>query len=169
MTGKSTLGIPSECLSRAPRTNVLFGCQNLRSERQCHLQEFRIKRRGDGGGDRESTYGSSVNARVVVLGRAEFGYTIASNPFPKTEEHPYTLHLFFLSEPPYDPDNVALNALKSDSEEIALIDNVFYLHAPDGMGRSKLAARVERLLGVGETTRNWRTESNIGEMARVVS
>jgi len=62
-----------------------------------------------------------------------------------------------------------LNALKSDSEEIALFDNVFYLHAPDGMGRSKLAARVERLLGVGETTRNWRTESNIGEMARVVS
>jgi len=37
------------------------------------------------------------------------------------------------------------------------------------MGRSKLAARVERLLGAGETTRNWRTESNIGEMARVVS
>jgi len=62
-----------------------------------------------------------------------------------------------------------LNALKFDSEEIALIDNVFYQHAPDGIGRSKLAARVERLLGVGATARNWRTVSKIGEMARGVS
>lgn len=52
-----------------------------------------------------------------------------------------------------------MNALKFDSEEIALIDNVFYLHAPDGIGRSKLAARVERLLGVGATARNWRAAS----------
>ena len=62
-----------------------------------------------------------------------------------------------------------MNALKFDSEEIALIDNVFYLHGPDGIGRSKLAARVERLLGVGATARNWRTVSKIGEMARGVS
>ena len=62
-----------------------------------------------------------------------------------------------------------MNALKFDSEEIALIDNVFYLHAPDGIGRSKLAARVERLLGVGATARNWRIVPKIGEMGRGVS
>ena len=43
----------------------------------------------------KALHGSSVNARVLVLGRAEFGHAIASNPFPQTEEHPNTLHLFF--------------------------------------------------------------------------
>ena len=52
-----------------------------------------------------------------------------------------------------------MNDLKFDSEEIALIDNVFYLHAPNGIGRSNLAARVGRLLGVGATARNWRAGS----------
>lgn len=43
----------------------------------------------------KALHGSSVNARVLVLGRAEFGHAIASNPFSQTEEHPNTLHLFF--------------------------------------------------------------------------
>jgi len=43
----------------------------------------------------KALYGSSVNARVLVLRRTEFGHAIASNPFPQTEEHPNTLHLFF--------------------------------------------------------------------------
>lgn len=34
---------------------------------------------------------------------------------------------------------------------------------------TKPAARVERLLGVGETARNWRMVPKIGEMARGVS
>jgi uncharacterized protein (DUF1697 family) len=34
---------------------------------------------------------------------------------------------------------------------------VLYLHTPDGLGRSKLAAAAERLLGVEATARNWRT------------
>ncbi|HIA16949.1 MAG TPA: DUF1697 domain-containing protein, partial [Dehalococcoidia bacterium] len=97
------------------------------------------------------------------------GHAIASNPFPQAEEHPNTLHLYFLSEPPHDPDNDALNALKSDSEQFVLTDNVFYLHAPGGIGQSKLAARAERLLGVDATARNWRTVSKIEEMARGVS
>jgi len=42
---------------------------------------------------------------------------------------------------------------------------VFYLHAPDGIGRSKLAARIERLLGVDATARNWRTVTKVFEMA----
>lgn len=90
-------------------------------------------------------------------------------PFSSNRGTPEHIASVFLSELPHDPDNVALNALKFDSEEIALVDNVFYLHAPDGIGRSKLAARVERLLGVGATARNWRTVSKIGEMARGVS
>ncbi len=40
----------------------------------------------------------------------------------------------------------------------------FYLHAPDGIGRSKLAAAVEQCLGVATTARNWRTTRKLIDM-----
>jgi uncharacterized protein (DUF1697 family) len=46
------------------------------------------------------------------------------------------------------------------------MDQVFFLHAPEGVGRSRLAARVEKLLGVPVTDRNWRTVCKILEMAK---
>ena len=41
---------------------------------------------------------------------------------------------------------------------------VFYLLAPDGVGRSKLAAKSEKALGVPMTDRNWKTVSKIVSM-----
>jgi uncharacterized protein (DUF1697 family) len=43
------------------------------------------------------------------------------------------------------------------------------LHAPDGIGRSRLAARVEQLLGVEATARNWRTVSKVAALAAAVT
>ena len=106
-----------------------------------------------------------VEARVLVLGKEELRRNIASNPFPQADENPSALHLFFLSEPPQSPDIESLSTHKADTESFVLTDRVFYLHAPDGFGRSKLAARVEMLLGVGATARNWRTVSKVWEMA----
>ena len=106
-----------------------------------------------------------IDARVLVLCREELGRAIASNPFPQAVTDPKTLHLFFLSEPPHSPVIETLNSYKADSESFLLTDRVFYLHAPEGIGRSRLAARVERLLGVDATARNWRTVSKVGEMA----
>jgi uncharacterized protein (DUF1697 family) len=37
---------------------------------------------------------------------------------------------------------------------------------PEGIGRSKFAARAERLLGVAGTARNWRTVTQLLAMAR---
>jgi uncharacterized protein (DUF1697 family) len=45
---------------------------------------------------------------------------------------------------------------------------VLYVHAPRGIGRSKLAARAETLLGVAATARNWRTVTQLLELARRV-
>ena len=106
-----------------------------------------------------------VGARALVLGEEELRHTLASNPFPQAEESPSTVHLFFLSGPPKGPDFESLSSLKAESESFVLAGNVFYLHAPDGIGRSKLAARVERLLGVDATARNWRTVSKVLGMA----
>jgi uncharacterized protein (DUF1697 family) len=104
--------------------------------------------------------------QVIVLELAELETAISSNPFPEAEAEPKTLHLYFLASTPKDPDLDALERVKRDSEQFALTGMVFYLHAPDGIGRSKLAERVERSIGVPVTARNWRTVSKIMAMAR---
>ena len=58
-----------------------------------------------------------------------------------------------------------MNVLKARDEAFELLGDVFYLHAPSGVGRSKLAARIEKLLGVPATGRNWRTATTPLDMA----
>lgn len=103
--------------------------------------------------------------QVLLLDVAELEQAIASNPFPQAEADPKTLHLYFLADRPETPDLETLDNLKQDTEQYGLADKVFYLYAPDGIGRSKLAARVEKSLGVTATARNWRTVSKIMAMA----
>ena len=102
---------------------------------------------------------------VLVLGSNELERAIRSNPFPEAESEPKTLHVYFLAASPERPDLDGLEGIKSERERFFLGDGVFYLHAPDGIGRSKLAANVERLLGVPATARNWRTVGRVMEMA----
>ncbi len=102
---------------------------------------------------------------VLVLGLDEIEKAIAENPFPEAETDPSTLHLGFLAFAPENPDLRKLESLKKESERFHLTDSVFYLHAPEGVGRSKLAASSEKLLGVPMTDRNWRTVCKIRKMA----
>lgn len=98
---------------------------------------------------------------VLVLEKAEFEKAVAENPFPEAESNPSFLHLGFLANTPEHPNLEALKKLKSESEQYHLIEKVFYLYAPEGVGRSKLAASSEKLLGVPMTDRNWKTISKI--------
>ena len=104
--------------------------------------------------------------RVWLLEAAEMEQAIASNPFPEAEAEPKTLHLYFLTSVPQNPDLKTLDSLKKANEQFKLIDNVFYLYAPDGIGRSKLAERTEKALGVAATARNWRTVCKVMAMAQ---
>jgi uncharacterized protein (DUF1697 family) len=104
--------------------------------------------------------------RVLLLDLDEMEQAIASNPYPEAEAEPKSLHLYFLASVPQHPDLETLEGIKQDDERFKLIDQVFYLHAPAGIGRSKLAARVEQALGVAVTARNWRTVGRIMAMAR---
>lgn len=104
--------------------------------------------------------------RVLLLTRRDLERAAAANPFPEADAFPKSLHLFFLTEPPPKPNLEALDALKTTTERYLLKGKVFYLHTPDGFGRSKLAERAERLLGVDATARNWRTVTTLLEMAR---
>ena len=103
--------------------------------------------------------------RVIVLSVEDLEQAAVSNPFPEAQADPKSLHFYFLSELPKRPDLKALNDIKSRTESFAIVGKVFYLHAPDGIGRSKLAASAERLIGVAGTARNWRTVSKVLELA----
>jgi uncharacterized protein (DUF1697 family) len=107
--------------------------------------------------------------QVLLLGMKELQDAIASNPFPEGEREPKTLHLFFLDSIPQNPDLETLESIKTDSEQFELINKVFYLHAPDGIGRSKLAAKVEKAVGVAATARNWRTVREVMSMAMALA
>lgn len=102
---------------------------------------------------------------VLLLTLSELEAAIRNNPFPEAESNPGTLHFGFLSSTPRTPDLGKLAELKTDSEQFQLIDRVFYLYAPDGVGRSRLAANSERLLGVPMTDRNWNTVRKLKQLA----
>jgi uncharacterized protein (DUF1697 family) len=104
--------------------------------------------------------------QVLLLERGDIERTILKNPFPEAAADPKTLHAGFLASAPPKPDLKMLASLKTESERFRLLGKVFYLHAPDGIGRSKLAANAERLLGVSMTDRNWRTVCKIDELAK---
>ena len=99
--------------------------------------------------------------QVLLLEPKDLERAIAENPFPQAEREPKSLHLLFLLSDPTAPDLVKLEQVKAKTEQFMLRGRLFYLHAPEGVGRSRLAASAERLLGVPVTGRNWKTVREI--------
>lgn len=102
---------------------------------------------------------------VLIIEPQTLARIIAENPFPDALGEPVTLHVGFLADAPGNPDLAKLTSLKKDSERCHLGDGVFYMHFPEGAGRSKLAAGAERALGVPMTSRNWKTVCKLMELA----
>jgi uncharacterized protein (DUF1697 family) len=123
--------------------------------------------------------GTRFGQRLAAEIRARFGFepfvlvlepeylvrAIAENPFPDAINDPSKLHLGFLAARPDNPDHAKLAELRAGKERFHLGDRVFYLHLPDGAGRSKLAAGAEKSLGVPMTVRNWKTACKLMAMA----
>lgn len=106
---------------------------------------------------------------VLLLDGKELAAALAANPFPEGEAEPKSLHLFFMDGSPQNYDTQALDRVKAADERYQLIGQVFYLHAPAGIGRSKLAATMGKGWGVNITARNWRTVSQVMALARQVA
>lgn len=100
---------------------------------------------------------------VLVLDGADFETMAAGNPFPEAETRGKTLHVWF-RDGAGDFDAVAAEALRTPNERVQVAGASVYLHAPDGIGRSKLAQRIERLCGVPATARNWNTVAALRQM-----
>lgn len=100
--------------------------------------------------------------RILLIDKKELLSAIKSNPFDTSIGK--ALHFFFLDSEPIKPNIKLIESVKAKTENYKLAKQVFYLHAPDGVGKSKLAVTVERALGVPVTARNWNTVAKLVEM-----
>lgn len=104
---------------------------------------------------------------VFALNAETFLAAAGANPLAEVihrAEDNKTVHVYFLHQSPAAIAVVELAALATASESIVVEGSALYLHAPDGVARSKLVARLEKTLGVTATGRNWQTITRLGEM-----
>ena len=105
-------------------------------------------------------------SQVLLLTVERFAAIASANPYPEVEATPKVLHVWFLTEKAGNPDIDAMNLIKAENERFTLTDDALYLHAPDGIGRSRLAGKVDRHLGVSTTARNWRTVRKLLDLGK---
>ncbi len=103
--------------------------------------------------------------QIIVLTLKKLQQVAKNCPFEVDVKNGNLLHFFFLSQSPKNADIAGLNAIKLESETYKIIDDMFYFYAPSGFGRSKLAAKAEKLLGVSATARNFKTLTKLLEIA----
>ena len=101
---------------------------------------------------------------VLILDADGFAKAVEQNPYDHADESPKTVHCYFLSAPPAKDAERRLEDLRASTEAFTLRDRVLYLDAPDGIGRSKLVASVDRAVGAPATGRNWRTIRRLQSM-----
>ena len=100
---------------------------------------------------------------IMALSQESFHTAVKNNPY-SAYEGKYVHTYFCQSLPTIDHDK--LTKLASNTEQYQLIDKVFYLYAPDGIGRSKLVAKIEQCLAVPATGRNLNTINKLIEMLK---
>lgn len=105
---------------------------------------------------------------VLVASAAEWAELIANNPYRDVVGEPTKLHAALMERAP-DPERIAaLREKATDTERFAIHGRAFYLHTPDGMGRSRFAPKIEPTLKIAMTARNWRSVLKLGEMAGAI-
>lgn len=112
----------------------------------------------------EDDFGFRPN--LMLLSEQQLLDAISNNPFQSATSAPKTLHFFFLDAQPSKEKLSSVNEVASSSEQFRLIGRVFYLYAPDGFGKSKLATSIERKLAVTATARNYATIEKLKSMIR---
>ena len=101
---------------------------------------------------------------VHLLTAEELKTAVDANPYPEAVNEPKTLHVSFLAGSPEAEGIRRAEKLLSATERFTVTGNCFYLHAPDGIARSKFAASAHNALGVSATSRNWNTVTKLVEL-----
>jgi len=100
---------------------------------------------------------------IFTLPVSAFFSASANNPYHDVEGK--FMHIYFCK------NNIQLAEAKlakflAESERYTVNSNVFYLYAPNGVGRSKLVANIEACLGQQATGRNLNTINKIASMLK---
>ncbi len=102
-----------------------------------------------------------VDVPILILCAPGFRNIAAQNPFQPDD--PKHAHIWFLFDAP-NLDTDRLDHIKAPDEALNVTQNAAYLDAPSGIGRSKLAEQMSKVLGVDATARNLRTVYKLIEM-----
>lgn len=97
--------------------------------------------------------------KIMVMTADEFRSVAAHNPFPTDE--PKAMHVYFLGGEPVWTAKAEMESVKSEVERFYLTQAALYLYTPEFLTGSRLAPKLERLIGVPATQRNWRTVEKI--------
>ena len=95
---------------------------------------------------------------IFALTAPDFLVATKANPYQQFEGK--FVHFYFC-ENPIAPNLLKIEQWISATESYHIEDNVFYLHAPEGIGRSKLVLNIESCLGQPSTGRNLNTINKI--------
>jgi uncharacterized protein (DUF1697 family) len=107
-----------------------------------------------------------LDVTVVVRTAAELKKVLGANPFLAQGKDPAGLHVTFLADKAPAAKAKDLSAEDWSPDEVKVKGREVYLHCPKGYGRSKLQnALIEKRLGTGATTRNWKTVTKLAELA----
>jgi uncharacterized protein (DUF1697 family) len=111
-----------------------------------------------------------VPGHVVVVTRDELAAVIAANPYPD-EPSPKAVHAVFrrtdLTSDDLERVETARQraAGKGCRDEVTVVGRTLFLHTPDGLGRSELAAQLSRTSSMqAGTARNWATVTKLMAM-----
>lgn len=104
----------------------------------------------------------AVDAALIVLPAVAVRAALAACPFDPKEGK--QVHGFFLWADPA-VDWAVYEILRLPNEEVVVRGRVAWLHAPDGIGRSKLAEKFHKVVtGTDMTARNLNTIRKLVEM-----
>ena len=114
----------------------------------------------------ETNFGFRPSVFLITLSHLE--KVLAENPFRNHEHKGKAQHVFFFKAPPSKIDHELLDSLKADSEAYEITDELMYLYAPEGIGRSKMVEKIGRAVKADMTARNFNTVETLRDMAAVL-
>jgi uncharacterized protein (DUF1697 family) len=104
-----------------------------------------------------------VTTTVTLRKPQELAATVAGHPFGADTSE---THVAFLTARPKKAAAARLEAVDPGADRAVLAGSEVYLRLPRGVHGSRLSVtRIESLLGVSATLRNWRTVAKLAELA----
>lgn len=110
------------------------------------------------------------NPDVILRTTEELRSVVKANPFARRKDiEPSKLLVTFLEAAPAATANATIANLGDYPEELHLKGRELYIYFPNGAGKSKLPwSKVDKLVGVTGTARNWNSVLAMLEMAEAM-